>query len=236
MHLRTHASMKKLSVGSSRNTFSTLLLHYRVEVWGGSIPKSTWKEFENAQKHFLTKFLQVKKETPYTLLLLETGSLPIEIKNVPHIDFLEFHGKQAKRSKRRIKAKFCVPVGCKIWKNGLVDEMQYTEAFLQCQCIMTWEKCGGSSFTHYTTHVAPNYKTIFFAKRGNCTHRYILEPIPLSSIRIIASMRISSHALRCETGRLGKSDESGRLCTICPKQVRKSEYHTLIQRSAFYHI
>ena len=26
---------------------------------GGSIPKSTWKEFENVQKHFLTKFLQV---------------------------------------------------------------------------------------------------------------------------------------------------------------------------------
>ena len=34
--------------------------------WGGSIPKSTWKEFENIQKHFLTKFLQVKKQTPYT--------------------------------------------------------------------------------------------------------------------------------------------------------------------------
>ena len=30
-------------------------------LWGGSIPKSTWKEFENVQKHFLTKFLQVKE-------------------------------------------------------------------------------------------------------------------------------------------------------------------------------
>ena len=30
------------------------------------------------------------------------------------------------------------------------------EAFLQCQCIMTWEKYGGSHITHYTTHVAPN--------------------------------------------------------------------------------
>ena len=99
MHLRTHAIMEILNVGSS----------------GGSIPKSTWKEFENVQKHFLTKFLQAKKQTPYTLLF-ETGSLPIEItlwkglfntclrfKNVPHIDFLELHGKQAKRSKRRIK-------------------------------------------------------------------------------------------------------------------------------------
>ena len=33
------------------------------------------------------------------------------------------------------------------------------EAFVQWQCIMTWEKCGGSHFTHYTMHVAPNYKT-----------------------------------------------------------------------------
>ena len=48
------------------------------------------------------------------------------------------------------------------------------EAFLQCQYIMTWEKCEGRGFTHYTTHVAPNYKTIFFAEWGNCTHRYML--------------------------------------------------------------
>ena len=43
-------------------------------LWGGSIHKSTWKEFENVQnlKHFLTKFLQVKKQTSYTLLFLET--------------------------------------------------------------------------------------------------------------------------------------------------------------------
>ena len=75
------------------------------------------------------------------------------------------------------------------------------EAFLQRQCIMTWEKCGGSRLTHYTTHVAPNYKTIFFTKRGNRTHQYMLEPISLSTTRTIASMRLSSHALRCETGR-----------------------------------
>ena len=110
------------------------------------------------------------------------------------------------------------------------------EAFLQQQCIMKSNKCGGSGFTHYTTHVAPNYKNIFFAERGNHTHRYMLEPIPLSAIRTIASMWLSSHALRCETGRWGTSDESGRLCTLCPKQVRESEYHTLIQCSAFDHI
>ena len=68
---------------------------------------------------------------------------------------------------------------------------------------MTWDKCGVSRFTHYTTHVAPNCNTIFFTERGNHTHRYMLEPIPLSTIRTIASMWLSSHALRCEMGRWG---------------------------------
>ncbi|KAI5077999.1 hypothetical protein GOP47_0007823 [Adiantum capillus-veneris] len=55
------------------------MLLYGVEVWGGSFGKSTWKEFENVQKRFLTNFLQVKTQTPYMLLLLESGSLPIEV-------------------------------------------------------------------------------------------------------------------------------------------------------------
>ena len=83
------------------------------------------------------------------------------------------------------------------------------------QYIMTWDKCGGSRFTHYTTHVALNYKNIFFVERENHTHWYFLEPIPLSAIWTIASMRLSSHALRCETRCWGTSDESGQLCTLC---------------------
>ena len=75
------------------------------------------------------------------------------------------------------------------------------------KCIMTWEKCGVSPFTHCITHVEPNYKTILFAKQGNHTHRYMLEPIPLSTIWTIAFIWLSSHALRCATRRWGTSDE-----------------------------
>ena len=116
------------------------------------------------------------------------------------------------------------------------QDSSINEAFLQHQCIITWDKCGGSRFTHYTTHVAPNYKSIFFTERGNRTHRYMLESIPLSAIQTIDSMWLSSHALRCETERWGTSDESGWLCTLCPKQVWEAEYHTLIQCYAFDHI
>ena len=48
----------------------------------------------------------------------------LRLKKVPHINFLELHGKQAKTSKRRIK--LCVLVEWKIWKNGLVDRMEYS--------------------------------------------------------------------------------------------------------------
>ena len=78
--------------------------------------------------------------------------------------------------------------------------------------------------TLYYTCRAPNYKTIFFTERGNRTHRYMLEPIPLSAIWTIAS-GLGSHALWCEMGSWGTSDKSGRLCTLFPKQVRESEYH-----------
>ena len=134
------------------------------------------------------------------------------LKNFPHIDFLELHGKQD------MEKWFGRWDATHLIHDASLDS-SVNEAFLQRQCIMTWEKCGGSRFTHYTTHVAPNYKTIFFTERGNRMHRYMLEPIPLSAIRTIASMRLSSHALRCETGHWGTSDESGRLCTRCPKQV-----------------
>ena len=55
-----------------------------IEKWGGNMGQgvharmSTWKEFENVQNYFLTKFLQVEKQTSCALLL-EMGSFPIEI-------------------------------------------------------------------------------------------------------------------------------------------------------------
>ena len=43
-------------------------------------------------------------------------------------------------------------------------------------------------------------------EQGKCTHWYMLEPISLFAIQTIASMRLSLHALRCETERWGTSD------------------------------
>ena len=62
----------------------------------------------------------------FSACTIDPTNVELVSQQVPHIDFLELHGKQAKRSKRHIKANFCVPVGCKIWKNGSVDGMQHT--------------------------------------------------------------------------------------------------------------
>ena len=67
------------------DTFVMPVLLYGVEIWGGSISTFSWKEFENVQKRFLTNFFQVKIQTPYTLLLLESGSLPIEIMGMQRV-------------------------------------------------------------------------------------------------------------------------------------------------------
>ena len=93
------------------------------------------------------------------------------------------------------------------------------------------EKCRGSRFTHYIRHVAPNTKP-YLRRTGKLYTSIHIRAHPVT----IASMRLRSHALRCETGCWGTSDECGRLCTLCPKQVRESEYHNLIQCSAFDHI
>ena len=69
-----------------------------------------------------------------------------------------------------------------------------------------------------------------------CHHHHLSLFLSFSIWSSIASMRLSSHALRCETRHWGTSDESGQLWTLCRKEVRESEYHTLIQCSAFDNI
>ena len=60
------------------------------------------EEFEHVQKHFLAKFLQVKKKTPYTpSYFLRRDHFPFmamekvverKVQKVPHINFLEMRG------------------------------------------------------------------------------------------------------------------------------------------------
>ena len=81
-----------------------------------------------------------------------------------------------------------------LWKWGVLAMPMYHDM----------EKYGlDSRFTHNTTYISHNYKTIFFVELGNHTHQYMLEPILFFAIRTIASMRLSSHALSYEMGHWG---------------------------------
>ena len=54
------------------NTLGTPIPRYGVELWSNKISKFTWKDFENVQKHFLMRFLQIKRQKSYMLLFHET--------------------------------------------------------------------------------------------------------------------------------------------------------------------
>ena len=113
----------------------------------------------------------------------------LKVQKNPLIEFLEYHGKQRKKSPiDKRKQNILVLVGCKIRRNDLEDEMHHTsqgvmnEAFFATPMSHRWERCGGLCFTHYTTYVAPNYKSMFFPKHS-CSHEYILlESIPFYTI------------------------------------------------------
>ena len=156
-------------------------------LWGSSIPKSMWKEFENVQKHFITKFLQVKKETSNTLLL-KMGSLPIEImvmeRVVEHtLKVQKSPSHQLPRIAWEASKKIQMTHKSKILCSGWMQDLEarhllhdasldssVNETFLQRQCILTWDKCGlESRFTHYITHVAPTKKP-YSSRNGKTIH------------------------------------------------------------------
>ena len=59
------------------------VLLYGVELWAGIISLSTWNEIEIIQKMFLRRQSRLKSSTSYPIMLLDTGTWPIEI--LPHV-------------------------------------------------------------------------------------------------------------------------------------------------------
>ena len=138
----------------------TLVLHFGVEIWETSIFIFTWKEFENVQKCFVTKFLQLMQQTSYIVLLLEIGSLYIEIMakerllNTCQIGFPRIACDALKKIQKKKKKQKWV-LWCKIWRNYWkigcdTFTLESINRFLDqwssftTQCIMTWVECGAS--------------------------------------------------------------------------------------------
>ena len=92
---------------------------YGIEVWGGSISSSMWDEIEKIQKCFIHRYVGVRVTTPYSLLLMESGCLPIEyyglirtlryiqkVSNMPQERLPRQVWETCKRPKKNYKSKF----------------------------------------------------------------------------------------------------------------------------------
>lgn len=224
---------RRAQIGSWRlkkylfDTLVTPVLLYGVEVWGGSLSKASWNEVEKIQKRFLTSFLAVKVTTPYSILLIETGSLPIELLGMERT--LQYLSKVTKLPKERLpylaweasckrqktyKSKTLasgwmedIKRWFKRWDAGIllstpIEDGKVIESFLQRRLLCSWEEAiHRTKFTYYTKSINPTFKDQFFAPREQRVQPYLLEPVPQFAIRTVASIRTGSHHLRCETGR-----------------------------------
>ena len=96
----------------------------------------------------------------YTVLLLETVSLPIDIMVMERV--VEYMLKvQLRRIAWDIAKLFGRWDATRLLDNGSLDS-SVNEAFLLRQCIITWDKCGGSA-SQIIVH-------IFLAEGGNDAH------------------------------------------------------------------
>ena len=87
----------------------------------------------------------------------------------------------------RIKLELC---GVRHLLQDASLDSSVNEAFLQRQCIMTWDECEGSRFTHYTTHVI--------------LHMLHLTRKPYSSQngKLYTSIHVRAHPVICHTNQV----------------------------------
>ncbi|KAL3686389.1 hypothetical protein R1sor_008963 [Riccia sorocarpa] len=68
-----------------RNLFDALVkpvLLYNVQTWGPTLSRTNWRKVEGIHKKYLQEELGVREQTPYVLMLAETGRIPLEIEGL----------------------------------------------------------------------------------------------------------------------------------------------------------
>ena len=73
--------------------------------------------------------------------------------------------------------------------------------FLQHPCLIAWELHGGPRFTSYIAYATPHDNFVFFLKRTNHNHAYMMEH-PLVHHHISASIWLNSHYLMMLSARV----------------------------------
>ena len=175
---------------------------YGVELWGGSISLQGWNDFEKLQKGFIRRFMGVKITTPYSVLLLETGCLPIEysgmirvlrylqkVKTMPETRLPRQAWVSCSKPKKNYKSKFLATgwmLDIRKWfkRWGLEaylekDEISWTQ-FTQDFKSSLWQKWAENEkytkFEYYCKNIRGYNRNAFLMEENTC-QTYLTTPM-----------------------------------------------------------
>jgi Reverse transcriptase (RNA-dependent DNA polymerase) len=214
------------------NTLVRPVVLYGVQVWGPSTSQSSWSKVEAIQKLFLEMELGVKTQTPYTLLLAESGLLPLEVEAlyltlqyVMRVEALKDSRlpKQAFHSSRALGWYADVCRWAQAW--DLSEHEWHT------QPKTLWPLLHGKAIRKLWSDPSPRLQ--YFMRDVNPMvlyeeQEYLRAPISMRLRQVIARYRLSSHHLEVEEGRWKGVKRQDRVCTLCDSGSIENEYHVFI--------
>ena len=243
------------------NAMVTQVLLYGVEVWGGTISRNAWNEIEKIQKMFLRRNLGVKSTTTYQVMLLETGTRPIEmlaiqrvyryitkVKNMPshRLPYLAWNVgcKLQKTHKSKILSSGWMVDIRKWFKQWGVedllelsgDAMQYVviEERLMESLRVKWQDAKRPKLEYYIANINPECWIRYSESMPmNRIQPYLITSMSSNSRRGLTLLRTRSHKLGIEVASWHQNASSLKTCKICNEGPVEDEYHLLFICSAY---
>ena len=178
---------------------------YGVQVWGPTTAHSTWRMVEAIQKLFLEMELGVKTQTPYALLLAETGILPLEVEAlyltlqyVIRVEALD-DSRLPKQAFHTSRASGWYADVCRWAQTWDLSEQEWhihpkkLRPLLQGKAIRKLWNAPSPRLQYYMRDVNP---MVSYEEQ-----EYLRAPISMALRQMIARYRLSSHHLEVEEGR-----------------------------------
>ena len=189
-------------------------------MWGGSISLKGWDEIEKLQKSFIRHYMAVKTTTPYSILLMEAGCLPIEykgllrvrrylqkVKAMPDTRLPKQAWAACNKPKKNYKSKFLASgwmLDIQKWfkKWGLEaylerEEFSWTQLEKDFKSSL-WQKWAAhekhAKFDYYCEKIC-GYSMHAFVKEKDTTQAYLTTPMSWLQRSNLARIHTRSHVL-----------------------------------------
>ena len=235
---------------------------YGVEMWGGSISLKGWDEIEKLQKSFIRHYMAVKTTTPYSILLMEAGCLPIEykglirvlsylqkVKAMPDTRLPKQAWAACNKPKKNYKSKFLASgwmLDIQKWfkKWGLEaylerEEFSWTQLEKDFKSSL-WQKWAAhekhAKFDYYCEKIR-GYSMHAFVEEKDTTQAYLTTPMSWLQRSNLARIRTRSHVLAVEKGAWTGVPRADKCCELCAHtRVLEDEAHVLLFCPRYAHI